>query len=58
MCVPANPRSELDELWRKNLKKFGGPIKVKVVDKGGKYMKSELKKSNPRLRSKRLLGLC
>ena len=48
MFVPATPRSELADLWRKVLEKFGGPFKVKVVEEGGKPIKSEFQKSNPR----------
>ena len=48
MFVPATPRSELADLWKKDLEKFGEPFKVKVVEDGGKTIKSEFQKSNPR----------
>ena len=48
MFVPATPQSELAQLWRGVVDNFNGPIKVKIVEEGGRTLKSKLQKSNPR----------
>ena len=44
----ATPKSELAELWRKEIEKANSPFKIKIVEEGGNTLKSEVQKSNPR----------
>ena len=45
--VQATPGGELAKLWREEIKRLGGPVKIRVEEKGGKSIKSVFQNSNP-----------
>ena len=47
MMVPATPNSELAKAWKKVIEENPGPVKIKVVEEGGRSLVGLLRKSNP-----------